>query len=361
MSEHVVIVGGGIVGCMTAMELVERGYRVTIVERNQIASQTSGESSWAGGGIIFPLLPWMYAEPVNTLTGYGAGAYSEICKKLEKETGLPTGFINSGFLILPPFDEETAIMWCESHGQTFVLRDQIDPLLSPIQGSALWIPQVCQARPPFFMKALRQWLVQHGVTLLEHTELLPLGDAESLNAWQTTDGRTIAADKFIVTSGAWSFLLLQDVAKSLNIKPMRGQILLYQPPENLKQIVYQDGFYMIPRADGYLLAGSTLEDVGFDASTTDDVRDELMKKAETIMPSLKGLPIIKHWSGLRPGTPENLPTISAHPSIRNLYLNTGHFRYGLTMAPASARLVADLICGNQPFIDASHFALKANA
>ena len=60
MSEHVVIVGGGIVGCMTAMELVERGYRVTIVERNQIASQTSGESSWAGGGIIFPLLPLRY-------------------------------------------------------------------------------------------------------------------------------------------------------------------------------------------------------------------------------------------------------------------------------------------------------------
>jgi glycine oxidase len=361
MSEHVVIVGGGIVGCMTAMELVERGYRVTIVERNQIASQTSGESSWAGGGIIFPLLPWMYAEPVNTLTGYGAGAYAEICKKLEKDTGLPTGFINSGFLILPPFDEETAIAWCESHGQTFALRDQIYPLLSPIEGSALWMPEVCQARPPFFMKALRQWLVQQGVTLLEHTELLPLGDAASLDAWQTTDGRTIVADKFIVTSGAWSFLLLQDVAKNLNIKPMRGQILLYQPPENLKQIVYQNGFYMIPRADGYLLAGSTLEDVGFDASTTKDVRDELMKKAENIMPSLKGLPIIKHWSGLRPGTPENLPTISAHPSIRNLYLNTGHFRYGLTMAPASARLVADLISGNQPFIDASHFALKANA
>jgi glycine oxidase len=72
------------------------------------------------------------------------------------------------------------------------------------------------------------------------------------------------------------------------------------------------------------------------------------------------LPIIKHWSGLRPGTPENLPTISAHPSIQNLYLNTGHFRYGLTMAPASAKLIADLISKSPPFIDASHFALHAN-
>ena len=358
MSEHVVIVGGGIVGCMTAMELVERGYRVTIVERNQIGSQTSGESSWAGGGIIFPLLPWMYSEPVNMLTGYGATAYATICKKLEEDTGLPTGFINSGFLILPPFDEETAVKWCEDHGQDYAFADQCDSLLSPIQGPALWLSQVCQVRPPFFMKALRHCLVQKGVTLLEHTELLPLADEVSLNTWQTTDGRSIEADKFIVTSGAWSFLLLQDVAKSLNIKPMRGQILLYQPPENLKQIVYQNGFYMIPRADGYLLAGSTLEDVGFDTSTTETVRDELAKKAESIMPSLKGLSIIKHWSGLRPGTPENLPTISAHPHIKNLYLNTGHFRYGLTMAPASARLVSDLISDKVPFIDPGHFSLS---
>lgn len=360
MSDRVVIIGGGIVGCMTAMELVDRGYQVTIVERNQIASQTSGESSWAGGGIIFPLLPWMYSEPVNTLTGYGAQAYSKICARLEKETSLPTGFIESGFLILPPYDHQAAVDWCESHQQEFEFVDKVDSLLSPIQNAALHLPKVCQARPPFFMKALRQWLVQHDVTLLEHTELLPLDELRALNAWQTTDGRVIEADKFVVTSGAWSFLLLRNVAQKLNIKPMRGQILLYQPPENLKQIVYQNGFYMIPRGDGYLLAGSTLEDVGFDASTTEAVRDELTIKAQSIMPSLKGLPIIKHWSGLRPGTPENLPTISAHPHIQNLYLNTGHFRYGLTMAPASAKLVADLISEKRPFIDASHFSLNTN-
>jgi glycine oxidase len=302
----------------------------------------------------------MYSEPVNTLTSFGASAYSRICARLEKETGLPTGFINSGFLVLPPYDQEVATEWCQTHQQTFEWINKIDPLLAPVKGPALLLPKVCQARPPFFMKALRHWLLKHGVTLLEHAELLPLEKTDSLNVWQTTDGRTIKADKFIVTSGAWSFLLLKDVAKNLNIKPMRGQILLYQPPENLKQIVYQNGFYMIPRSDGHLLAGSTLEDVGFDASTSEDVRDELAKKAESIMPSLKGLPIIKHWSGLRPGTPENLPTISAHPSIQNLYLNTGHFRYGLTMAPASAKLIADLISKSPPFIDASHFALHAN-
>lgn len=363
MSEHVVIVGGGIVGCMTAMALVDCGYQVTIVERNQIASQTSGESSWAGGGIVFPLLPWMYSEPVNQLTSYGAKSYQQICERLEHETSLPTGFINSGFLLLPPYDQTLAIDWCERHQQTYALLDKIDSQLAINHQShqpALWMPQVCQVRPPYLMRALRQWLVQNNVTLLENTELSPLDETKPLKVWKTLDGVEIKADRFVVTSGAWSFQLLKAVAGKLNIKPMRGQILLYQPAHNLKQIVYKDGFYMIPRDDGHLLAGSTLEDVGFDTSTTEAVRDELAKKAESIMPSLKGLPIIKHWSGLRPGTPENLPTISAHPQIKNLYLNTGHFRYGLTMAPASARLISELITGQAPFIDASPFALAVD-
>jgi glycine oxidase len=207
------------------------------------------------------------------------------------------------------------------------------------------------------MRALRQWLINHNVNLLEHTELTPLNQIQPLRVWKTLDGREIKADKFVVTSGAWSFQLLKSVAEKLKVKPMRGQILLYRPAKNLKHIVYKDGFYMIPRADGHLLVGSTLEDVGFDASVTESVKTELIAKAEAIMPALKGLPIIKHWSGLRPGTPENLPTISAHPDIEHLYLNTGHFRYGLTMAPASARLISELISGQAPFIDPRPFAL----
>ena len=260
--------------------------------------------------------------------------------------------------MLPPYEQTAAIGWCEAHQQAYALLNKVDPQLANNHAQpSLWMPEVFQLRPPFLMQALRHWLVQNNVTLLERTELKPLAEIKTLNTWQTLDGLAIKADKFVVTSGAWSFQLLASVADKLNIKPMRGQILLYQPAQNLKQIVYKEDFYMIPRADGLLLAGSTLEDVGFDTRVTESVKAELAKKAEAIMPALKGLPIIKHWSGLRPGTPENLPTISAHPYIENLFLNTGHFRYGLTMAPASARLVAELIMGKLPFMDASPFAL----
>lgn len=354
---HIIVVGGGIVGCMTAMELVERGCRVTIVERGHIASQTSGESSWAGAGIMFPLLPWFYADDVNRLTLSGVGFYRQVCERLHRETGIDTELEQSGMLILPEFDQAKARAWCEQNRiQAQAASASAFDVQSLGGDDALWLPSVTQVRPPYVMKALRQWLEQNGVTLLEQTELKPLAPCENLQQWETVKGEKLHADKFIVTSGAWSFELLKETAQKLKIKPMRGQILLYRPEKNLQQMVYREGFYMVPRKDGLLLAGSTLEDVGFDPSTTEAVRQELIIKAEAIMPELKGLPIIKHWSGLRPGTPENLPVIAEHPQIRNLFLNTGHFRYGLTMAPASAKIVSALVCGEQPFIDATPFA-----
>ena len=354
MTKKVLIVGGGIVGCMTAMQMVKRGFHVTIVERHQIASQTSGESSWAGAGILFPLLPWMYVDEVNQLAFEGADLYQDICHELLVETGIDANLITSGMRILLPFDDETASNWCIHHHMPFEivntdtsdgtkLNGFLQAHLTPHDGKVLWLPNVRQVRPPYLMLALRAWLEKNKVILIENTALKPLQETFALSAWQTTKGENLSADIFIVTSGAWSFELLKDTASQLNIKPMRGQILLYQPAQNLKQIVYKDGFYMVPRRDGYLLAGSTLEDVGFDASTTEKVRNELQMKAASIMPSLKNLPIIKHWSGLRPGTPENLPTIGAHTNIQNLYLITGNFRYGLTMAPCSAKKLLDLI------------------
>ena len=327
------VVGGGIVGCLTALALRDRGCQVTLVERNVVAVQTSGESSWAGAGILFPLLPWMYKDAVNQLAMAGARLYPALCERLLAETGIDPEYTQSGMQILPPFEETTAINWCESY-QVSVKK----------KANGLLLPSIAQVRPPHLLQALRQLLIQEKVSLLENTQLAPLKNIEMINSWKTSTGQVLEADAFVVTSGAWSFDLLKDTAVNLNIKPMRGQILLYENvPEKLENIIYSNGFYLVPRRDGLLLAGSTLEDVGFDKNTTEAVKQELQTKAESILPSLKHALIRKHWSGLRPGTPDNLPTIAAHPTIKNLYLNTGHFRYGLTMAPASAERVAALI------------------
>jgi len=335
---HVVVVGGGIVGCTTAMLLRQQGWQVTVVERNVIAAQTSGEASWAGAGIIFPLLPWFYQDAVNALAMEGAGLYPALADQLHRETGIDPECIRSGMMIQPPFDLEAALAWCSAN------RVQAD-----LNGEDLWLPEVLQVRNPRLLQALKAWLIQHQVSLKEQTQLMPLpepefGEQGVLKRWQTTSGETLEADIFIVTSGAWSFDLLKQTALSLEIKPMRGQMLLYQLSQPvLDHIIYRDGFYMVPRKDGYLLAGSTLEDVGFDTGVTEAMRVEMQAKAEAILPQLKNAPVVKHWSGLRPGTPHNIPTIGQHPHISNLYLNTGHFRYGVTMAPASAKRLVALV------------------
>jgi glycine oxidase len=330
----VLVVGGGIVGCLTAMQLRKQGHEVTVVERNIIAAQTSGEASWAGAGIAFPLLPWFYQDVVNELALAGVRAYPAISAELLAETGIDPECIQSGMLIQPPFEREQALAWCSRFG-----------LAAEVQGENLFIPEVVQIRNPRLLQALKAWLIKHGVKLREQTRLMPLQEGRSpICGWQTTAGETLHADTYVVTSGAWSFELLEQTALTLDIKPMRGQMLLYQLQAGLlPHIVYRNGFYMLQRADGHLLAGSSLEDVGFDSGVTESMREEMQAKAEAILPALKGQPIIKHWSGLRPGTPHNIPMIGRHPQIENLYLNTGHFRYGVTMAPECARRIVALI------------------
>lgn len=347
MKNHVVVIGAGAVGCLSAITLAEQGWQVTLIDQGQVGM----ESSWAGGGILFPLLPWHYRDPVNRLAMAGASQYPALAEKLLANTGIDPQYRRCGMRILPPFDPAAALAWCKDYGFEAL-----------IDHDTLWLPQVAQARNPRLMQALRAQLAVSGVTLLENTQLVPLAaDDGRLTGWQDTAGRRHEADAFVVTAGAWSQSLLGRHALSLDMKPMRGQMLLYRlPPDALTHLIYREDFYLIPRIDGHIVAGSTVEDVGFDKSTTSKVAAELAAKAIAIMPTLADAPVIKHWSGLRPGSPDNIPVIDRHPSFDNLYLNTGHFRYGVTMAPASADLLVQCMQQGSLPTEASAYACPAS-
>jgi glycine oxidase len=337
----VLVIGAGAVGCLSAMALVKRGARVTLVDRGELGM----ESSWAGGGILFPLLPWQYSEAVNRLALAGAAFYPALAGELRTATGIDPEYTVSGMLIHPDFDIEAARQWCSVHGVIAELRE-----------GKLWLPQVGQARNPRLMRALRARLQGCGVRIVENTELAPLhADGERISTWNDTGGERYEADAFVLTAGAWSRGLLGEHAMDIRIKPMRGQMLLYRlAPGALENILYSEDFYLIPRRDGHILAGSTVEDVGFDKSSTPQAAADLHRKAIRLLPALADAPIVKHWSGLRPGSPENVPTIARHPSFCNLYLNAGHFRYGVTMAPASAEILADLMAGRPSALEVDY-------
>lgn len=347
------IVGAGIIGLGSALELARSGASVIVLERGICG----GESSWAGGGILSPLLPWDYPAAVTDLTQLSCQLYAEWVGHIAKIGGLDPEYRRSGMLVLPEFDSGCALNWCRSHHTPIELIQKRDRLPEATgDGEALWLPDVAQVRNPRLIKALCLTLERMGVRIVEHVEVTDmLAGGGRLLRLDTTAG-PFEADQYVVAAGAWSKKLLGERGAQIDIKPIRGQMLLYRAqPGLLRHIVLQNGFYLIPRDDGHILAGSTLEDAGFDKSTSEEVRDKLHANATNLLPQLAQAELVKHWAGLRPGSPGNIPIIARHPQIENLYLNSGHFRYGVTMAPASSRILANRIFRREQPFDVSAY------
>jgi glycine oxidase len=333
------IIGAGATGLATALELADAGADVAVIERGQAGQ----ESTWAGGGILSPLPPWAYGDAVNALSDYSRALFPDWCADLRARSGVDVELRHTGMLILPPHDTATATTWCEAHGWRWTTRDSGD-FLPGAGREALWLPDVDQARNPRLVRALRGAALARGIRLLESTEARALRVDGDRVTGVDTDGGPLAAAACIVAAGAWSGILPGLDGFGRRIWPVRGQMLLFQcAPDTLATVILENGRYLIPRADGHILAGSTLEDVGFDKSVTTEARASLLDFAHRLLPALGPDNLTGQWSGLRPGSPDNIPAIGRHPRLANLYLNSGHFRYGVTMAPGSARLLRALI------------------
>jgi len=330
------VIGAGALGLATAEALLRRGASVTVLERGAVGR----ESSWAGGGILSPLCPWDYPDEVTRLALRGMSLFGELAETLHQTTGIDPEYRRCGMLVLPPFAAPAALQWCAAH--EFKVEQR---------GEGLFLPDVAQARNPRLLQALRARVEQLGGRIVEQCEVKEVvAEAGRVKHLATTKG-DFSADTYIVTAGAWSKTLLGAHALQVDIKPIRGQMLLFKfdtPP--LPHIVLQNDMYLIPRRDGHLLVGSTREDVGFDKNTTEEARAMLLQRASVLLPALRDMSVVKHWAGLRPGSLGNIPTIGRHPHLANLYINSGHYRYGVTMTPASVEVLLNTIdSAPQPF------------
>ena len=370
-----VVVGGGLLGMLTARELSKAGMSVTLLERGKMG----GESSWAGGGILSPLYPWNYADSVNALARWSQRQYPQLVAELIDEGGMDPQWIQSGLLMLdsescqkagPSSLISRATDWARQYGMACERLDERalheqELELAPGYAQGLLFPEVAQVRNPRLVKSLQTSCLKRGIQLVAQcavTDLL-VSDAGASTSHRVTGVKTeeadYEADVVVVCAGAWSAHLLAHLNIELPIKPMKGQMILYRTqPGRINRITLSDGHYVIPRRDGRILAGSTLEDVGFDKSTSDDALTELRQFAEGLFPCLARAEIEHHWSGLRPESPAGIPYICNVPGVEGLFLNTGHFRNGVVLAPASARLVTDLVLGHEPFLDPADYGCE---
>ncbi len=353
------VIGGGLLGMLTARELALAGRSVVLLERNAVGR----ESSWAGGGILSPLHPWRYPDAVTQLARWGQSRYPELCRALAHDTGIDPEWTQSGLLWLSTQEKPEALAWASREGYDLrwlegeaALR-ACEPAIAGGFSQAMWMASVGQVRNPRLLQAARADLVRLGVEIRESVEVQGFVTREGrLRALVTADGE-LPAERAVVASGAWSGHLLAQTGLALPIRPVRGQMVLFKAePGLLTRMVMHEDRYVIPRRDGRILAGSTVEDVGFEKQTTEEALAALRAAALAIVPDLERFPIEHHWAGLRPGSPTGIPYVGEHAHIRGLFVNAGHYRNGVVLGLASTRLIADLMLARSPILDPAPYA-----
>jgi len=360
--QHIVIVGAGAIGLLTALNLAPHVGSITILDRNEAGR----ESSWAGGGIVSPLYPWRYTAAVTALAHWSQDFYPQLGDELFSRTGIDPEVHITGLYWLDLDDETEALNWAQrlkrplSKVAVEHVYQQV-PVLGEGYQSAVYMADVANVRNPRLVKSLKAALqALPNVEIREHCAVSGFVREAGRVVGVSTEGGDISADRVVLTAGAWSGELLKTLGIELPVEPVKGQMILFKCAEDfLPSMVLAKGRYAIPRRDGHILVGSTLEYEGFDKTPTDVALQSLKASAIELLPALADAEVVGHWAGLRPGSPEGIPFIGPVEGHEGLWLNCGHFRNGLVLAPASCQLFADLLLGREPIIDPAPYTPDA--
>ncbi len=362
MSFDVAVVGAGAIGLLSAYHLSLSGRRVVLVERGE----PGREASWAGGGIVSPLYPWRYQPAVTALAHWSQDFYPVLGERLRQETDIDPEVEVTGLYWLDLEDEAEALEWARRNVRPLssVSMDEVRgrvPVLGAGYERAVFMAGVANVRNPRLVRSLREALLRMpNVTLLRESPVTGfLRQGERVTGVQTAC-EAIHAESVVVCAGAWSGELLRTLGLAVPVSPVKGQMLLYrQPVGYLSSMVLAKGRYAIPRRDGHILIGSTLEHAEFDKTPTAEALASLQASAIELLPALAGQEPVAHWAGLRPGSPDGVPFIGPVPDLPGLWLNCGHYRNGLVLAPASCQLLTDLLSARAPIIDPAPYAPAA--
>lgn len=352
----VLVVGAGVAGILSALELQQRGCSVRLLDAG-VARQPA---SWAGGGILSPLFPWRYPDAMTPLTRFARRDYGLWRDRILAAGGVDPELLDGGMLVLEPDDDQQALAWAGRHGARLEQISAGERMPWLAERPALWLPEVCRIRNPRLLKGLETLRQQTPIELVRDQVLSVLKGSGSVRV--LTSGGELQASRVLLTAGAWTAGLLPPALQQ-SIFPVRGQMLLYRPPAPFPDsVLLSPAGYLIPRADGLLLAGSTVETGTDDSIPTEQAFVQLKLMAEQLWPALRGVTPIAQWAGIRPGSTRLLPLIGEVPaSDGRIWVNSGHFRNGLVCAPASAALVADLICGLVPGIDPQPYSVSGSS
>ena len=348
MKKDVIVVGGGVIGCSIAWRLAQAGLKVSIFERGRIGS----EASRAAAGMLCPQSESQTRGPFFDLCLRSRSMYRSFAEELKDATGIDVEYKDEGtlFVVLETENHAEKTAWTkwqleEGLSLAEISNDElrkIEPAVTESVTGAIFLPEEHQVENRRLMDALEVAIKRAGVELVEADVTaisINLGRVDGV----VCRGELFEAGAVVVAAGAWSGSLLETAGLDVDVIPARGQIIAVKGDScPITRVVHSSGVYVVPRRDGRILIGATVEYTGFVKGITAGSTRSLLNAAAELIPLLDQFEVVEAWSGLRPDTIDHLPIMGpAGPD--NLTLATGHFRNGILLAPATAELIATAI------------------
>jgi len=349
---NIVVVGGGVIGLSIAWRAAGEGIGVSVVDAGLGAA-----ASGVAAGMLAPVTEVHYGEEaLLALNLASSRRYPDFVAELEQASGRTTGYRASGTLtVARDADDLAAVDELVAYQLSLGLeverlrsRDlrRLEPGLAPgVRGGAL-VPGDHQVDPRRLVDALIEGCRRRGVSL-RREEVTALRRHEVVLA----GGRREAADAVVVAAGCWSADIDGLAPSPAAVRPVKGQILRLRGGASVVPAVHNIrglDAYVVPRSDGEVVVGATVEERGFDVTVTGGAVHELLRAALELLPDLGELELVETSAGLRPGTPDNAPLIG-QSGVESVVLATGHYRNGILLAPVTADAVVELVAtGRMP-------------
>ncbi|UQZ82923.1 Glycine oxidase [Paenibacillus konkukensis] len=354
-----IIIGGGIIGCAIASELLRAGVRCTLIDKGALLQ----EASTAAAGMLGAQVEIHHPGHFYELCRWSQQLYREWTEQLQRISGgVSPQYINEGIL-RTAWDEEDErelrsrlgwiqdAEWLEADG----LRALEPAMAAGIRGG-FHFPNDHQVHPVHLAKTLQAALYKQGCTIREWTPAFGLIERGGRIAGVRTSEGELLADHVIVSAGAWSPALTAPWGIELPMFPVKGQCISVRTDAPVtRKTVFTKGCYIIPKQDGTYLIGATQEEAGFDKRCHVSAVSALHAKAAKLLPQLAQAEFVGTWAGLRPGTRDGLPFLGAPSKAPGLIVATGQFRNGILLAPATAKLVMQLVTGSRTELDLTPF------
>ncbi len=351
MSTDVVVVGAGLIGLGVAYELAKRGASVTVYDR----AEPARAASWAGAGMLAPFSEAMPDGDMVTLCRTALERYPSFVDELRVRTGVDARFRREGTLHVATHEAGLATLAVaaqtfRANGGEVAMLDRAaalvrEPMLARDVAGALFVANEAQVDNRRLGRALTAACALLGVRL-ERVETVALEADERRARGVRTNLGFAAASTVVNAAGAWAGELAGVPQRvRVPVRPVAGEMLALAVPFGaFRSLVWLGHRYLVPRADGRLLVGATVEDRGFDTRVTAAGAHDLLDAALSIAPALAGFAVVETWAGLRPGSHDGRPYLGP-TALDGYVVATGHFRNGILLAPLTAALVASAIAG----------------